>query len=131
MCFAFLADHCKIDFRPEGAADSSEEENILRAELVAIMEERGAEEPIQEAGTIDGIGAGAEELLREAAVDELAEAIGMKAADNQEDEAPVAVASEADGGGAGWLGLGAGESHLHTLGKAACSLWVGGVCWLW
>ena len=95
---AFLADHGKINLRPEGSSEPSEEEDILRAEFLAVMEERDAKEPVQEAGTIDSVGAGGDELLREAAVDELAEAIGVLATENQEDEAPAAVDSVADCG---------------------------------
>ena len=104
---ASLADHGKINLRPEGVTEPSEEEDILRAELIAMVEEMGAQEPVQEAGTIDSMVAGGDELLREAAVDELAEAVGVLATDNQKDEARAAVDSDVDGGRADWRCLGA------------------------
>ena len=80
---AFLADHGKLDLRHEAASEPSDDEEILRSEFVAIMEARGAEEPIQEAGTIDGVCAGGDELEREAAVEELAEMVGADTTDDK------------------------------------------------
>jgi hypothetical protein len=91
---AFLAEHDKFEERSAGALDPTEDEAIPGAELLATMEERGADEPVLESGAIDDdlCTSGVDEAAKEAAVADLASVVSGGEVTVEADHGPAAGA---------------------------------------
>jgi hypothetical protein len=114
---ALLADHGALEARPDGSEDPSNDEQVLIAELSAEMENMGEREPVQDAGSIEGVGLEGDEHIRLAAVEELAEAAGLdsdKDVAQQEEAGEVSSKGEAAAGHTVGAEAPAADADLHV-----------------
>jgi hypothetical protein len=122
----FLGLHGLLQLRPDGAAEAAEDEEVLRAELLAEMELFGENDPVVDSGTLEVEGPQEDEMVRAAAVDEIADALGI-APDAEPAELGPAEGRGSHRGGI-WnlesgMGVGEGQSPRRHL---ESGIWNGG-----
>ena len=76
MLAAWLADNSKLSAREASAPEPSEDEQVLVAEFVAEMENKGASEPVEGAGVVEDNNCDGDEHYRRAAAEGLAAGLG-------------------------------------------------------